>query len=108
MSKQNQKALGQAGAQHSNARKSEKEQFKDKVLESLFFLAAEAVTIFAFLAVVVMAVLASEALLWVAGFWPASAPALMGVAKAVKWVLFVLALLGLLKSTWKHLVGKGH
>lgn len=82
------------------------ELMKANFLHYLFMVVAELTGVVAYVAIVAMAMGAAEFLHYLGELMPHAAGELGFMAKGAKYVLFGLALLGLLKSGFKHLFGK--
>lgn len=82
------------------------ELMKANFLHYLFMVVAELTSVVAFVAVVAFAMFAAEFLHYLGELMPHAAAELGFMAKSAKYVLFGLALLGLVKSGLKHLFSK--
>lgn len=110
MSQENKEAFGQADG-HDNQKtwSAFKAYFKQQLLDSAFFAAAELTAVMNFIILVMLGLGASEFLYWTSQGLLAHAMADMGwLVKGVKYLLFTLAAMQLIKRAVHHLFDKQH
>lgn len=110
MSKEKQKAFGQAdGNSNQKTLADLNAHFKQQFLDVAFFASAEVSAVVNFMVLVLLGLGASEFLHWTSQNLLAHAMADMGwLVKGVKYLLFVLAALQLVKRAVTHLLAPKH